>query len=103
MFDRILIPVDRSALAECVLPHAIAVARAFESKITLLHVMDTPREARWRHAMDPPNWQISKAEATTYLHEVDLRLQAAGLLAETHLLEEFTAEQIKGFSMIEQE
>jgi nucleotide-binding universal stress UspA family protein len=98
MFNRILLPLDRSALAECVLPHAIAIARAFESQVTLLHVMDTPREARWRRAMDPLNWQIHKAEATTYLHGVDLRLQAAGVLTEAHILEGVAAEQIIGFS-----
>ena len=98
MFDQILLPLDRSPLAECVLPHMIAVARAFESQVTLLNVMDMPREARWRNAMDPLNWQIRKAEATTYLHEVELRLQAAGLRTETHLLEGFAAEQISGFS-----
>ena len=98
MFNPILLPLDRSALAECVLPHAIAMARVFESQVMLLHVMDTPREARWRSAMDPLNWQIRKAEANTYLREVDLRLQAAGLLTETHILEGFAAEQISGFS-----
>jgi nucleotide-binding universal stress UspA family protein len=98
MFNQILLPLDRSALAECVLPHTIAVARAFESQITLLNVMDMPREARWRDAMDPLNWQIRKTEVTAYLHEVDLRLQAAGLLTETHILEGFAAEQISGFS-----
>ena len=98
MFNRILLPMDRSALAECVLPHTVAVARAFESQVTLLSVMDMPREVRWRRAMDPLNWQIRKAEATTYLHELDLRLQAAGLSTETQILEGFAAEQIVGFS-----
>jgi nucleotide-binding universal stress UspA family protein len=98
MFNRILLPLDRSALAECVLPHTIAIARAFDSQVTLLHVMDTPREARWRRAMDPLNWQIRKAEATTYLNDVELRLQAAGLLTETHILEGVAAEQVIGFS-----
>jgi len=98
MFKRILLPLDRSALAECVLPHTIAIARAFESQVTLLHVMETPREARWRRAMDPLNWQIRKAEAKTYLHDLDLRLQAAGLLTETQILEGFAAEQVIKFS-----
>ena len=98
MFNRILLPLDRSALAECVLPHTIAIARAFDSHVTLLHVMDTPREARWRRAMDPLNWQIRKAEATAYLSEVELRLQAAGLLTETHILEGVAAEQIIAFA-----
>jgi nucleotide-binding universal stress UspA family protein len=98
MFKRILLPLDRSTLAECVLPHTIAIASAFESQVMLLHVMDTPREPRARHAMDPLNWQIRKVEAKTYLHELDLRLQATGLLTETHLLEGFAAEQVIGFS-----
>ena len=98
MINRILLPLDRSALAECVLPHAIAVARAFGSQVTLLHVMDTPREARWQQATDPLNWQIRKTEAKTYLHELALRLQAAGLLTETHILEGSPAEQVIGFS-----
>src|SRR5512143_982776 len=98
MFNSILLPLDRSELAECVLPHAFAVARAFGSQVTLLNVMDVPREARWRNAMDPLNWQIRKAEANAYLHEVDLRLQAAGLLTETHILEGVAAEQVIGFS-----
>ena len=68
MFNQILLPLDRSALAECVLPHAIAIARACGSQITLLSVMETPHEARWRRAMDPLNWQIRKVEAQTYLH-----------------------------------
>lgn len=97
MFDRILLPLDRSELAECVLPHAIAIARTFESQIVLLHVMDTPREARWRRAMDPLNWQIRKAEAMAYLNQVDARLQAVGVRTETHILEGFAAEQIIGF------
>jgi nucleotide-binding universal stress UspA family protein len=31
MFDQIRLPLDRSPLAECVLPHAIALAHTFES------------------------------------------------------------------------
>ena len=98
MFNRILLPLDRSALAECVLPHAIAVARAFGCPVTLLHVLDTPREPHLRRAMDPLNWQIRKAEAKMYLGELERRLQAAGLSTDTHILEGFAAEQIIAFS-----
>lgn len=97
MFNQILLPLDRSTLAECVLPHTIAIARAFGSQVTLLSVLDTPHEARVRRAMDPLNWQIRKAEAQTYLHKVELRLQEAGLLTEMHILEGFAAEQVIGF------
>jgi len=78
MFDQILLPLDRSPLAECVLPHAIALAHTFESQVTLLHVMDTPRDARWRRAMDPLNWQIRKAEAKMNMQDMNLHMHAAG-------------------------
>ena len=39
MINHILVPLDGSSLAECVLPHMLAVARSMESKITLLQVL----------------------------------------------------------------
>ncbi|MCX6560204.1 MAG: universal stress protein [Candidatus Aminicenantes bacterium] len=98
MFNCILLPLDRSPLAECVLPHAVAIARAFDGRVMLLHVLERPREERQRRAMDPLTWQVRQAEAKTYLHGLDLRLQAAGLQPETHLLEGSAAEQVVGFS-----
>ena len=98
MFNRILLPLDRSPLAESVLPHAIALARAFESQLTLLHVMDTARGSRWRRAVDPLNWQIRKVEAESYLHDLTLRLQQAGITPETRILEGHDAEQIIEFA-----
>ena len=94
MFDRILLPLDRSPLAECVLPHAVAVARAFESQVTPLHVLETAGGSRWRRAVDPLNWQIRKVEAKTYLQALTLRLEQAGLAAEVQILEGAAAEQV---------
>ncbi len=98
MFDRILLPLDRSPLAECVLPHAVALARAFESQLTLLHVLASPRSTRWRRAVDPLNWQIQKSEAESYLRDQSLRLQQANIIAETRILQGQDAEQIVEFS-----
>ena len=93
MFNNILVPLDRSSLAECVLPHVVAIARAFESQVTLLHVMDsTPR------AVDPLDWQIRKAEAEAYMHDLALRLQEASLPIERHLMEGQAAERIVEFA-----
>lgn len=98
MFNRILLPMDRSLLAECVLPHAVAVARAFESQVTLAHVMASPHRANWRRAVDPLNWRIRKAESESYLNDLALRLQKAGLPAEKQILEGPAAERIIEFS-----
>ncbi len=98
MFNRILLPMDRSPLAECVLPHTVVVARAFESQVTLVHVMDPPHRANWRRAVDPLNWRIRKAEVESYLGDLVLRLQKAGLASEKQILEGPAAERIVEFS-----
>jgi nucleotide-binding universal stress UspA family protein len=98
MFDNILVPLDRSPLAECVLPHVIAVAGAFESEVMLLHVMDSSNLAGQSRAVDPLDWQIRTAEAENYLHDLVLRLQQARLTAERHLLEGQAAERIVEFA-----
>jgi len=36
MLEHILVPLDGSSLAECVLPHAVALAQAFDARVTLL-------------------------------------------------------------------
>ena len=42
MIDHILVPLDNSALAECVLPHVLAIAPVMNARVTLLHVMEHP-------------------------------------------------------------
>jgi nucleotide-binding universal stress UspA family protein len=37
MFERILVPLDRSPLAECVLPQAIALSRYLSSQSILFY------------------------------------------------------------------
>jgi nucleotide-binding universal stress UspA family protein len=98
MFKRILLPLDRSPLAECVLPHTVAVARAFASQVMPLHVVETARGSRWRRAVDPLNWLIRKAETESYLNDLTLRLHKAGLPAEKQILEGPAAERIVEFA-----
>jgi nucleotide-binding universal stress UspA family protein len=98
MFDHILVPVDRSPLAECVLPHVVALAGVFESHVTLVHVMDSRNLGGQSRAVDPLDWQIRTAEAENYLHDLALRLQQTRLKAERHLLEGQSAERIVEFA-----
>ncbi len=98
MFNQILLPMDRSPLAECALPHVIAIARAFESRVTLLNVLESPDRPTWRRAVDPLTWRIRKGEVESYLDGLVLRLQRAGVPAEKHILEGPAAERIVEFS-----
>ena len=39
VINHILVPLDGSTLAECVLPHVIAIAPVTNARVTLVHVM----------------------------------------------------------------
>lgn len=98
MFDRILVPLDRSELAECVLPHAIALARALDSPLILLHVLSASDDPNRLRAVDPLEWHLRRAEAESYLQAVCARLEEAGIASEAHVNDGDAAEQIVAFA-----
>lgn len=100
MFNKILVPLDGSVLAECVLPHVGALARSSGAAVILLRVLEQnipPDQAR---PIDPLSWRFRQVEAKTYLEEVGQRLQEAKLTGpiETVLLEGQAAERIVEFA-----
>lgn len=74
MIDRILVPLDGSALAERAIPHALAMARAFGSEVLLLRVLCTQAGP-----VNGVEWRLRKAEAGGYLDAVAARLGASGV------------------------
>jgi nucleotide-binding universal stress UspA family protein len=79
MFNRILVPLDGSSLAECVLPHVVAFAKVFDAEVTLLKVLEPPHSPTIAQAIDPVEWELIRVEADTYLSEVAARLKSSGL------------------------
>jgi nucleotide-binding universal stress UspA family protein len=98
MFDSVLVPLDGSLLAECVLSHAVAIARAFESKVILLRVLDKNQTGEKTQLFDLVNWQINKTGAKLYLEKISDRLQKTGLRIETAVLEGLVAESITEYA-----
>ena len=98
MFDPILVPLDGSLLAECVLPHASAIARAFNSRVMLLRGLDRNQAAEKAQLFDLLNWQINKTGAKLYLEKTSARLQKSGLQVEISVLEGLVAESITDFA-----
>jgi nucleotide-binding universal stress UspA family protein len=99
MFDPILAPLDGSLLAECVLPHVVAMARAFDAKVILLRVLDRNQASEKAQLFDLINWQMSKTGAKLYLEKVSARLQKSGLRIETAVLEGLVAESITEYAL----
>lgn len=96
MLNHILVALDGSTFAESALPHAVALAQTFDSKITLLRVVerDQATSGSLSRITDPLTWQIHKAEAKSYLDEITGRLEELGLTVEKVLREGDTAERI---------
>lgn len=94
MFDHMLVPLDGSPLAECVLPHAIAIAKAFGTQITVVHVLEQPSASLRLPKADPLDWFLKKSAANQYLSAVKARLEARHLTVQIILLEGHAAEQI---------
>jgi nucleotide-binding universal stress UspA family protein len=94
MFKRILLPLDSSKLAECVLPHLVAIARICEPEVQLLRVSEPFGVTARLRMIDPVDWQIRKAEAESYLSGIAACLQDAGLRISTHLYDGRPAEKI---------
>ena len=94
MLDHILVPLDCAPLAECVLPHVIAIAKAFSARISLMHVLEQPAASLRLPKADPLDWYLKKSAASLYLDTVRTRLEAVHLSVQTSLLEGVAAEKI---------
>lgn len=98
MFKQILVPLDGTSLAECLLPHTITLANAFEPMVNLVRVVDPQAIALQGYGYDPINWQMKKCQAKAYLENVALRLKASGIQAKCEILEGHVAESILRYS-----
>ncbi len=97
MFHRILVPLDGSTLAECVLPHVVALAEATDAAVTLVHVVEqTTSSEQQARPIDPLSWRFRQAEAKSYLNSITSQLREADLRVpiDTVLLEGQPAERI---------
>lgn len=100
MFEKILVPLDGSALADRILPHVAAIAEGNGAPITLLRVLVTGDMAAV--PIDPLTWHFAKAEAQAHLDEAAGKLAALGLHSETILLEGEAAQHIVGYAQREE-
>jgi nucleotide-binding universal stress UspA family protein len=98
MFDPILVPLDGSQLAECVLPHAAAFARSFNAEITLLRILEKNQVGASAQLFDLLNWQIQKTKATLYLEEIKELFKKSNIRAHAIILEGLVTEGITEYA-----
>ena len=98
MFEHVLVPLDGSSIAECVLSHVVAIARPFGSLVTLLHILEPSEDPITSRPVSAIDWSIAHAKANAYLATIADRLTASGLRAATEVLEGRAAERIVEFA-----
>jgi nucleotide-binding universal stress UspA family protein len=86
MMNHILVPLDGSTLAECVLPHVAAIAPVTNARVTLLHVLQQTQNGRGTPAVDPVEWHLQKQNTEKYLEQIVNRLNEAGILGVEHVI-----------------
>lgn len=98
MFNTILVPLDGSQLADCVLPHVIAIAHSFDSEVTLLRMLEKTQAGTSAQLFDLVNWQINKTRATLYLEKIKARFQREKTRAQTAVIEGLVADGITEYA-----
>jgi nucleotide-binding universal stress UspA family protein len=98
MFDTILVPLDGSQMADCVLPHVVAVASPFNAEVTLLRMLEKNQTVPSTQLFDLLNWQINKTKATLYLEKIMGLLQESGIRARMMAMEGRVAEGITEYA-----
>jgi len=87
----ILVCLDCSNLAKKVMPYALAIARNFDCRITLLHVLEHQHVDPCKPT-DPVAWEMQKREAVNHLKSTEA--SAAGFSITSVVIEGKPAEQI---------
>jgi nucleotide-binding universal stress UspA family protein len=106
MFQRILVPLDGSKLAECALPYAEELAKCNKSEVILVSV--TERVKGFRAIEDPGQplevrlapEAVGKKEKSTqrYLNRIAKTIEAKGVKVHTEVLLWKPAEAIVGYA-----
>lgn len=91
-FHRIAVCLDGSELGERVIPHALGIARALGSPVTLLRVLEG--RAVGDSPPDPLEWDIRRKEARDYLDQCAEEHRRADVAIDAALIEGHPAEQI---------
>lgn len=94
MYKRIMLTLDRSGLAEQALPHAVAMAKAFNAELALVMVVPVVVAENAPEFGARVNWDEEVAQDQEYLRGIIARLEEGGLRVTSDLLRGDIAEEI---------
>jgi nucleotide-binding universal stress UspA family protein len=88
VYERVLVPLDGSALAEAILPFAERVAGPLDAEVILVRVVEpiSPAEAMASAGVvTPDTYLVREMEARRYLQDLAGRLSEKGLRVKTRV------------------
>jgi nucleotide-binding universal stress UspA family protein len=90
MYQKILVPLDGSELAECVLPHVEVLARGCQAKsVVFIRVVEPFHQPTGDYVMDPDQVKKIEAEhkraAEAYLKKISAKVSLAGASIKTEV------------------
>lgn len=92
MYNKILVPLDGSKLAECVVPHVLELARGCHvGEVILLRICEPPSIRADYPSSLPEGWEQhverltegARRQCRIYLDDVEKRLKAEGIAVKT--------------------
>jgi nucleotide-binding universal stress UspA family protein len=98
VFTHLLVPLDGSSLAECVLPHVLSIAGALDARVTFFQALERPRDTGSLNPIDPLKWQLKKREVESYLEGLAQRFKTAGVRTEKVIEDGIPAECIINYA-----
>ena len=91
----IAVCVDRSAIGDRIIPHAVALAQIFGARLTVLHALEAHDGRPESIPTDPLEWEIQRAEARRHLHSIQSEHAASDAPMEPEILEGHPAEELR--------
>ena len=99
MFEKVVVCLDGSTLAEQILPYVTEGALRFNTRVVLLQVLDVPATVAWIDGTPPDanivteESQRKEEEAKAYLNGVATSLRAKGIDVEEVVLHDISTDE----------
>jgi len=97
MYERMLVPLDGSEMAEAILPFAEQVAGPLDAEVVLFRVLEPPSPIELvasAGVSSPDTFTLRDIDAKRYLSEIERRLSKKGLRVRTRVTVGSAAEEI---------
>jgi nucleotide-binding universal stress UspA family protein len=103
VFTNILVPLDGSENSTCILPTVIELALKFDSRITLIHVVEQEHHVHTVGGLDAVPFREEDVageinESQLYLDEINGRISSGKLKVETHVAKGEAAAEIRKYA-----